>query len=179
VDSQGHTLYLFGKDSGTISTCTGACAAAWPPLLATGQPTAGSGANAALLGTTSRSDGGTQVTYNGHPVYLFIKDQSPGDTNGEGKNAFGASWFALSPGGNEIRAPASPPPLPATTTPPPPVTTTPPPLPATTPPPTTPPSPPTTSPARPPSTNNGIPQGNGGDHDADNDGGPSDGDGNL
>jgi predicted lipoprotein with Yx(FWY)xxD motif len=106
VDSQGRTLYLFQKDSGTTSTCTGACATAWPPLRATGQPAVGSEGNAALLGTTSRSDGGPQVTYNGHPVYLFFQDQKPGDTKGEGVNAFGASWFALSPTGNQVSPPA-------------------------------------------------------------------------
>jgi predicted lipoprotein with Yx(FWY)xxD motif len=102
VDSQGRTLYLFQKDSGTTSSCTGACATAWPPVMATGQPTAGSGTNAALLGTTPRSDGGTQVTYNGHPVYLFSGDHKAGDTNGQGVNAFGASWFALSGAGNQV-----------------------------------------------------------------------------
>jgi predicted lipoprotein with Yx(FWY)xxD motif len=107
VNSQGHTLYLFQKDTGTTSTCTGACATSWPPLRATGQPTVGSGANAALLGTTSRSDGGPQITYNGHPVYLFFQDQKPGDTKGEGVNAFGASWYALSPTGNQVTAAAS------------------------------------------------------------------------
>jgi predicted lipoprotein with Yx(FWY)xxD motif len=106
VDSRDRTLYLFQKDTGTTSTCTGACATSWPPLRATGQPPVGSGANAALLGTTPRSDGGPQITYNGHPVYLFFKDQKPGDTNGEGVNAFGASWFALSPTGNQVTAAA-------------------------------------------------------------------------
>jgi predicted lipoprotein with Yx(FWY)xxD motif len=104
VDSQGRTLYLFQKDSGTTSSCTGACATAWPPVMATGQPTAGSGANAALLGTSARSDGGTQVTYNGHPVYLFSGDQKAGNTNGQGVNAFGASWFALTSAGNQVTA---------------------------------------------------------------------------
>ena len=160
VDAQGRTLYLFQKDSGTTSTCTGACATAWPPLQATGQSTAGSGASAALLGTTPRSDGGTQVTYNGHPVYLFSHDQNPGDTNGEGVNSFGASWFALSPAGNQISGQAPPPPTTTPATPPPPPVTT----------------PPTTAP---PIVHSGIPQGNGGDHDGDNNGGPSDGDGNL
>jgi predicted lipoprotein with Yx(FWY)xxD motif len=101
VDAQGRTLYLFQKDSGTTSACTGACATAWPPLRATGQPTAGSGANASLLGTTQRSDGGPQVTYSGHPVYTFTGDQKAGDTNGQGVNAFGASWFALTSAGNQ------------------------------------------------------------------------------
>jgi predicted lipoprotein with Yx(FWY)xxD motif len=178
VDSQGRTLYLFQKDSGTTSACTGTCAAAWPPLRATGQPTA-SGANAALLGTTPRSDGGPQVTYNGHPIYVFVKDLQPAETNGEGVNAFGASWFALTPAGNPI-SPQAPPATPPATTPPP---TTPPPTtaPATTPPATTPPPPPVTTPppTAPPVTNNGIPRGNGGDHDGDNNGGPNDGDGNI
>ncbi len=107
VNSQGRTLYLFLKDAGTTSTCTGACATSWPPLRATGQPTAGSGAKASLLGTTPRADGGPQVTYNGHPVYLFFQDQKPGETNGEGVNAFGASWYALSPTGNQVTAAAS------------------------------------------------------------------------
>jgi predicted lipoprotein with Yx(FWY)xxD motif len=101
VDSQGRTLYLFKKDTGTTSTCTGACAAAWPPLRASGKPTVGSGASASMLGTTKRSDGKPQVTYNGHPLYRFTGDKAPGDTNGQGVSAFGASWFALSAAGNQ------------------------------------------------------------------------------
>jgi predicted lipoprotein with Yx(FWY)xxD motif len=107
VDSQGRTIYLFGKDTGTTSTCTGACASAWPPVRANGTPTAGSGANASMIGTTPRSDGKPQVTYNGHPLYLFSMDQNPGDTNGEGLTAFGGSWFAVSPAGNQVTGAAS------------------------------------------------------------------------
>jgi predicted lipoprotein with Yx(FWY)xxD motif len=107
VDSQGRTLYLFQKDTGTKSMCSGACASAWPPLRASGKPTAGSGANASMLGTTPRSDGKPQVTYNGHPVYLFSGDQNPGDTTGEGTNAFGGLWYAVSPAGNQIVGQAS------------------------------------------------------------------------
>jgi len=107
VDSQGSTLYLFQKDMGSQSECTGACAASWPPLRANGKPTAGSGANASLLGTTPRSDGAPQVTYNGHPVYQFSGDQQPGETNGEGVSAFGGSWFALSQAGNQISSSTS------------------------------------------------------------------------
>ena len=77
VDSTGRTLYLFKADVRTSSACSGACATAWPPLLADGKPTAGTGLTASKLGTTTRSDGTRQVTYNGHPLYLFIKDQSP------------------------------------------------------------------------------------------------------
>jgi predicted lipoprotein with Yx(FWY)xxD motif len=102
VDSQGRTLYLFNRDTGTMSECSGACAVNWPPLAATGKPTVGSGADASLVSTSARAGGHQQVTYNGHPLYLFKGDSKPGDTNGEGLNAFGGSWYALSPAGNEI-----------------------------------------------------------------------------
>ena len=102
VDSKGRTLYLFQRDTGTKSTCTGACAIEWPPLLATGKPTVGNGANASMVGTSTRSDGKAQVTYNGHPLYLFSADQSPGDTNGQGVNAFGGLWYVLSSSGDQI-----------------------------------------------------------------------------
>jgi predicted lipoprotein with Yx(FWY)xxD motif len=102
VDSQGRTLYLFERDSGTKSTCSGACAIEWPPLRATRKPTVGNGANASIVATSARSDGAQQVTYNGHPLYLFSADQKAGDTNGQGVNAFGGLWYVLSSSGNEI-----------------------------------------------------------------------------
>ena len=102
VNSTGRTLYLFKADVGAKSACTGACATAWPPLLATGTPTAGTGLTASKLATITRSDGTQQVTYNGHPVYLFIKDKKPGQTTGQGVTAFGAAWYALTPAGNQI-----------------------------------------------------------------------------
>jgi predicted lipoprotein with Yx(FWY)xxD motif len=104
VNSRARTLYLFQRDSGTMSECTGACAVNWPPLRASGAPLVGSGANASLVGTTPRSDGKPQITYNGHPLYLFVNDRKPGDTNGEGVTAFGGSWFAVSPTGNQVSA---------------------------------------------------------------------------
>jgi predicted lipoprotein with Yx(FWY)xxD motif len=107
VDSQGFTVYLFKADQGTKSACTGACAAAWPPLLATGKPTAGGGANAALLGTTTRPEGKTQVTYNGHPLYRFAQDTKAGEANGQGVSAFGAAWFALDSAGNQASGTSS------------------------------------------------------------------------
>jgi predicted lipoprotein with Yx(FWY)xxD motif len=103
VDSRGHTLYLFKKDSGGRSACSGACAKFWPPLRASGKPTAGRGVSASKLGTIRRSDGKPQVTYKGHPLYTFLQDTKAGQTNGQGLTAFGASWFALSPAGNQIR----------------------------------------------------------------------------
>jgi predicted lipoprotein with Yx(FWY)xxD motif len=107
VDSQGRTLYLFKKDSGKHSACSGACAASWPPLLATGKPTVGAGASASIVGTARRSDGKLQVTYGGHPLYLFTGDKQPGDANGQGVSAFGAAWFALSTKGSQVSGTAS------------------------------------------------------------------------
>jgi predicted lipoprotein with Yx(FWY)xxD motif len=107
VDSQGHTLYLFAKDAGTKSACSGGCATAWPPLRASGKPTAGGGAKASLLGTTPRSDGKPQVTYDGHPLYGFQGDSKPGETNGQGNPGFGAPWYVLAPNGKEITTSAS------------------------------------------------------------------------
>ncbi len=107
VDSQGRTLYLFQKDSGTKSACFGACASAWPPVRDSGKPTVGSGLNAALVGTTPRSDGMAQLTYTGHPLYLFSGDEKPGDTEGEGSTAFGGGWFALTAAGDQVSGQAS------------------------------------------------------------------------
>ena len=107
VDSQGNTLYVFDKDTGTQSTCSGACATSWPPLRADGKPTAGSGANASMLGTTPRTDGKPQVTYNGHPLYTFAADKGPGDASGQGVTAFGAPWYVISPDGNQVTTQSS------------------------------------------------------------------------
>jgi predicted lipoprotein with Yx(FWY)xxD motif len=102
VDSRGRTLYLFKKDSGSKSACFGACAAAWPPLRASGKPTVGSSLRASKVRTAKRSDGKPQVTYNGHPLYRFIGDKKAGDTNGQGLTAFGGRWFALSRTGHPV-----------------------------------------------------------------------------
>jgi predicted lipoprotein with Yx(FWY)xxD motif len=102
VDGRGHTLYLFGKDRNGKSACSGACAAKWPPLIATAKPRAGAGAQTSRVGTTRRADGRLQVTYNRHPVYTFVKDTKKGQTNGEGLTAFGATWDALSPAGVRV-----------------------------------------------------------------------------
>jgi predicted lipoprotein with Yx(FWY)xxD motif len=104
VDSKGRTLYLFKKDQGTKSACSGACATNWPPLQVSGKPTVGSGALVSMVSTTKRSDGGRQVTYNGHPLYRFQADQNAGDTNGQGVSAFGAAWYVVSPAGSAITA---------------------------------------------------------------------------
>ena len=102
VDGNGRTVYLFGADQGTTSVCYTDCAAAWPPVLTHGSPQAGSGAMASLLGTTTRKDGSTQVTYSGHPLYYWIADKSAGDATGQALNNFGGPWYVLSPAGTEI-----------------------------------------------------------------------------
>jgi predicted lipoprotein with Yx(FWY)xxD motif len=101
VDAKGFTVYDFHKDKGTTSSCYGACAEAWPPVLTEGPPTAGEGASAAKLGTTERRDGTTQVTYAGHPLYTFANDTKPGEANGNDVDAFGAEWYALQGSGEE------------------------------------------------------------------------------
>ena len=102
VDGNGRTLYLFEKDKGSASSCYGACAGGWPPDTTNGAPRAGAGVSASLLGTTTRSDGKTEVTYHGHPLYYFAGDPKPGDSNGEGLKAFGAEWYVLSAAGNKV-----------------------------------------------------------------------------
>jgi predicted lipoprotein with Yx(FWY)xxD motif len=102
VDGKGMTLYLFENDTSTTSTCNGPCASFWPPTTTEGAPQAGSGVKASKLGTTKRSDGTTQVTYNGHPLYYYEGDNAPGETAGQGMNVFGALWYVVSPAGNEI-----------------------------------------------------------------------------
>jgi predicted lipoprotein with Yx(FWY)xxD motif len=102
VDSQGRTLYLFKADKGTHSACSGACAAAWPPLRVTGKPVGGKGITASKLGTTPRSDGKPQVTYNGHPLYTYVGDTKSGQVTGQALPQFGAPWYVVSPAGNQI-----------------------------------------------------------------------------
>ncbi len=140
VNSSGQTLYLDVNDRSGHFACTGQCAAAWPVLKTSSAPKAAGKANASKLGTVKHG-GATQVTYNGHPLYTFVKDSKSSPASGEGINGF----FVVSPSGNKITKP------PTTTT--------------------------TSSSS---TSSSGIPQGpNAGDKDTDNNGGPSDGDGNL
>jgi|ERR1700682_2500267 predicted lipoprotein with Yx(FWY)xxD motif len=108
VTSNGRTLYLFEKDRNGKSACSGQCAVFWPPLITSGKPIVTGGARASLIGTTRRADGRLQVTYNHHPLYTFVKDTKAGQTNGEGVNAFGAGWDAMTPAGAKIEKPSSP-----------------------------------------------------------------------
>jgi predicted lipoprotein with Yx(FWY)xxD motif len=102
VDGEGKTVYLFERDARTSSTCSGACAQAWPPVTTDGAPKAGDGALASKLGTTRRDDGSVQVTYAGHPLYYFQGDAAPGDAKGQGVDGFGAEWYVLAASGAKV-----------------------------------------------------------------------------
>ncbi len=102
VNASGHTLYLFGLDKNGKSACSASCATYWPPLLSRGKPTAGRGVKVSLLGTTKRSNGSLQVTYNRHPLYTFSLDKRAGQTSGEGSVAFGGKWDAVSAKGTAV-----------------------------------------------------------------------------
>jgi predicted lipoprotein with Yx(FWY)xxD motif len=101
VDANGFTVYDFHKDKGTTSSCYGACAGVWPPLLTAGDPQGSKGASAAKLGTTKRKDGSVQVTYAGHPLYTYAADKKPGEANGHDFSSYGAQWYALKANGEE------------------------------------------------------------------------------
>lgn len=102
TDASGRAVYLWHADTGMASKCVGACATAWPPLTTTGSVHAGSGVSASDIGTITRSDGSTQITYNGHPLYEFSGDHQADQTNGQGSTAFGAKWWLVSPAGKAI-----------------------------------------------------------------------------
>ena len=104
VDDKGMTLYLFTKDSPNTTVCYDKCATAWPPLLTSGDPVAGEGVDASLFGTTDRTDGTVQVTYNGWPLYYYEKDKAPGDVVGQN---VGDVWFVVSPAGEMINTAAA------------------------------------------------------------------------
>ncbi len=106
VNGEGLTVYEFGKDQGTTSSCYGECEKAWPPVISKGQPTAGEGASGSQLGTTERKDGSLQVTYAGHPLYTFIEDKAPGEANGNGSEAFGGQWWAIDQSGSPVEGSA-------------------------------------------------------------------------
>lgn len=160
VDSAGRTLYLFGPDDQRMVTCTATngCARAWPPLLAGAKaPAPGPGAKRSLLGTVRAPGGARQVTYDHWPLYTFAGDSGPGQARGQGLDGFGGLWSAVTTAGEPatVTGQGAPAPAPGTSAP----------------------APGTSGPAGPPTS--GIPQGNGGDMDADNHDGPSDGDGNV
>ncbi|GAA3413513.1 COG4315 family predicted lipoprotein [Streptosporangium vulgare] len=103
VGEGGRTLYLFKKDKDGKSSCSDACARAWPPYVTDGAPEAGEGVDKKLLGTTERDDGTTQVTYNRHPLYYYAKDTEAGDIKGHDVDGFGGEWYAVGANGKKAR----------------------------------------------------------------------------
>jgi predicted lipoprotein with Yx(FWY)xxD motif len=104
TDGSGRSVYLWAKDGKDSSACSGTCAGAWPPVTSAGAVTASGGVDKADLSTFTRSDGGKQVAYDGHPLYYFSGDSGAGQVNGQGSDAFGAKWWLLNPAGTSITA---------------------------------------------------------------------------
>ena len=96
TNAQGFTLYWFAPDTPARSTCYGTCAGYWPPV--TGTPSAGPGVTG-RLGMINRSDGTTQITYNGHPLYTYVGDTAPGQAFGNGLNLNGGLWHEMTVAG--------------------------------------------------------------------------------
>jgi predicted lipoprotein with Yx(FWY)xxD motif len=107
VDGQGRTLYLFAKDTGKKSNCSGACATYWPPFTASSKPAIGGGVSSGALTLIKRSDGTKQVAFDGHPLYYYKGDQSAGQVNGQGLSNFGAKWYAVTPAGSQASGSAT------------------------------------------------------------------------
>jgi predicted lipoprotein with Yx(FWY)xxD motif len=101
TNAKGFTLYSFAPDTSTTSNCNGTCAQNWPPL---NGPATASGIKG-TFGTIKRSDGSTQATFDGHPLYTFVGDTAPGQAKGNGLNAAGGLWHEITTSGSA--APAS------------------------------------------------------------------------
>ncbi len=105
VDGSGRTLYLFDIERDLMPRCYGACAVAWPPLIASDVSPSGTALEKALIATSARSDGSRQVTYNGHPLYYYVGDRSAGEIKCQAVVEFGGGWYVLDSKGNKISAP--------------------------------------------------------------------------
>lgn len=102
VDGRGRTLYLFERDKAEKSNCSDGCLAIWPALTASTRPHVRAGVTNSKIGTIHRADGRRQVTYAKHPLYYYVGDTTPGDTNGQGLDQFGGKWYVVSPAGRKI-----------------------------------------------------------------------------
>lgn len=100
VGAGGKAVYLWEKDTGTTSMCSGGCASAWPPLTAMAVPTVSAPLVQSKVGLSKRADGTEQVTYGGHPLYYFSGDAGAGDTYGQGSDGFGAKWWLVTAAGS-------------------------------------------------------------------------------
>jgi len=102
TNTKGFTLYSFAPDTSTKSNCNGTCAQNWPPVKG---PATASGVKG-TFGTIKRSDGSTQATFDGHPLYTFVGDTAPGQAKGNGLNAAGGLWHEITTSGSAAPAPA-------------------------------------------------------------------------
>ncbi|HEY8304953.1 MAG TPA: hypothetical protein VIG42_10260 [Solirubrobacteraceae bacterium] len=105
VNSAGRTLYEFTKDHVRSDSCVKIkeCSEIWPPLRTSGRPTAGPGVRASLLSTITLRGGARQVTYAGHPLYIYSGDSGPGETSYVGEKAFGGTWYAIDAAGHTVK----------------------------------------------------------------------------
>ena len=99
--SNGQTVYMFTADTTTSSACNSTCVTIWRPV-AGGKVVGGAGVSGANLGSISRSDGSKQLTYNGHPLYTYVGDNSSGSVSGQNINSFGGHWYLVSPAGSRV-----------------------------------------------------------------------------
>ena len=108
TDAQGRALYMFEADkqgqgkTRAQSSCYDACAKAWPPLIAEGKPQAGAEVDTSMIDTVERKDGKKQVTYNGWPLYYFVKDKGKGETTGQDVKGFGGEWYLVNAEGQKV-----------------------------------------------------------------------------
>ncbi|HEX4659356.1 MAG TPA: hypothetical protein VH307_18355 [Streptosporangiaceae bacterium] len=102
TSAKGFTLYWFALDTATKSNCNRSCAAYWPPVKGPATATAGV---TSKLGTIKRSDGSTQATYDGHPLYTYVGDTSPGQARGNGLKLSGGIWHEVTVSGAAAPAP--------------------------------------------------------------------------
>ena len=101
--STGMSVYVFAKDTGSTSNCSGSCIVYWPPVTGSSAQTSGA-ANSAMTATIKRSDGKTQITYGGHPLYTYVGDKKAGDTTGQGQDLNGGKWYLVGADGKVITA---------------------------------------------------------------------------
>jgi predicted lipoprotein with Yx(FWY)xxD motif len=102
VDSKGKTLYIFKPDNAKKVTCTGSCAAVWPPVKLSGKPTGSGDVKASLISSDPNPGGGQVVTYNGWPLYTYVTDSGPGSARGQALNLNGGLWYVIGPDGKPI-----------------------------------------------------------------------------